>query len=95
MSESKNLKLIITGSSALRKVRIEGAGLINRVFGKILVEEGFTLSEKQKETNLKLVATRPSVVNKDFVAKLREKLINVRADLTQEHEGSGDPWEFE
>ena len=98
MSESMDLKIIITGTGLLRRIRIERAGILNATLGKILGEEGFAISDRQG----RLIAIRPndegrakSFVNKEFVANLRERLKNADADLTLEFEDSADPWKIE
>ena len=102
MSESLELKIVITGTGLLRRIRIERAGILNPVFGKILKEEGFAIADRQRGPNRRLIATRPNVegraksfVNKNFAANLGERLINANAVLTLESEDSDDPWEFE
>ncbi len=102
MSESKELKIIITGTGLLRRIRIERAGLSNPTLVKILGEEGFAFDFRQRGPNPRLIATRPNVkgraksfVNEDFVANLGERLKNADAVLTLESEDSDDPWEFE
>lgn len=102
MSESRELKIIITGTGLLRRIRIERAGILNPLFWEILKEEGFAIGDRQRGPNRRLIATRPNVegraksfVNKEFVANLRERLTNADADLTLESEESGDPWKFE
>lgn len=102
MSESKEMKIIITGTGLLRRIRIERAGILSPLFWEILKEEGFAIGDRQRGPNPRLIATRPNVkgraksfVNEDFVANLGERLNNADAVLTLESEDSDDPWEFE